>query len=384
MTRYSLALLVGVFSHLAFGQANGKLQIHFMDVGQGDGAVLISPQGQIVLFDGGNAKDCPKPLAYLAQLEISSIDYMVLSHYHADHFGCETEILTQSPLKNFAYDRGGSYNSKNYDDYVQALGSKRKQANAASPIVLDPNSGHPVTISFVAMNGNGITTTNENDLSLVAVVQFDALRIEIGGDLSGFDTNSYKDIETSVAPKVGEIDVYKVHHHCSAYSTNESWLSITKPTIAIVSAGLLNNDYGHPTQECLERLHNAGIKTYWTELGKGATPEPNLDIVAGNIVVESDPTSPSMYSVRYESGTVTYPVKGTPAPVPTSPTGSSSPSAPSATPPSTSVPKYAWSKNSTIYHLASCRLVKTINPENLQRSDIAPSNKTLHADCPKP
>jgi len=180
MTRFSVTLLAVGLSHLAFGQANGKLQIHFMDVGQGDGAVLISPHGQVVVFDGGNAKDCPKPLAYIAELEIKSIDYMVLSHYHADHFGCETEILAQSPLTNFAYDRGGSYASKNYDDYVQALGNKRKQASVASPIVLDPTSSHPVKISFVAINGNGIKTTNENDLSLVAVVQFDALRVEIG------------------------------------------------------------------------------------------------------------------------------------------------------------------------------------------------------------
>jgi beta-lactamase superfamily II metal-dependent hydrolase len=60
MTKFSLALLAGVLSHLAFGQANGKLQIHFMDVGQGDGAVLISPQGQVVLFDGGQREGLPQ------------------------------------------------------------------------------------------------------------------------------------------------------------------------------------------------------------------------------------------------------------------------------------------------------------------------------------
>ena len=379
-TRLVMVLMAGMLPNLAFSQANGKLQIHFMDVGQGDGAVLISPQGQVVVFDGGNVKDCPKPLSYLAQLDVTAIDYMVLSHYHADHFGCEEAILAQSPLKTFAYDRGGSYNSRLFDDYVQAVGNKRRQANGATPIVLDPTSSHPVRISFVGLNGNGITTTNENDLSLVAVVQFDALRVEIGGDLSGFDTNSYKDIETTVAPKVGEIDVYKVHHHCSAYSTNDAWLAATKPTIAIVSAGVSNNDYGHPTQECLERLHNHGVKTYWTELGKGAAPEPNFDIVAGTIVVESDPATPATYSVRSESGTVTYTVKGATAPV--SVTGPSA-AAPTATPATTGAPRYAWSKNSTVYHLSSCRFVKTIDPENLQRSDTAPSNKALHAGCPK-
>jgi len=56
---------------IASGQANGKLQIHHMDVGQGDGAVLISPGGQVVLFDVGEdlkKRDCTKPLSYLDQL----------------------------------------------------------------------------------------------------------------------------------------------------------------------------------------------------------------------------------------------------------------------------------------------------------------------------
>jgi beta-lactamase superfamily II metal-dependent hydrolase len=378
--RFVLFIIAAMFSHLAFGQGNGKLQIHFMDVGQGDGAVLISPQGQIVLFDGGNAKDCDKPVSYLGQLGIKSIDYMVLSHYHADHFGCETEILAQSPLKKIAYDRGGTYNSRNFDEYVQAVGNKRRQAKLTDKIVLDQGSAHPVQIGFVALNGDGVKTTNENDLSLVAVVQFGALRVEIGGDLSGFETNSYKDIEKSVALKVGEIDVYKVHHHCSAYSTNEEWLRATKPTIAIVSAGVLNNDYGHPTEECLERLHNAGVKTYWTELGKGASPDPDFDVIAGTVIVESDPADPGNYQVVYDQSSVRYAVKG--AAPPPAVAGQES-EAPAAVAPRVVAAKFAWSKTSPIYHLATCRVVKTIQAGNLERSDTAPQNKTLHEGCPK-
>ena len=65
---------------LLVGQA-GTLQIHFMDVGQGDGAILISPGGETVLFDNGVRNNCDKPVSYLQQLGITQIDYHVASPY---------------------------------------------------------------------------------------------------------------------------------------------------------------------------------------------------------------------------------------------------------------------------------------------------------------
>src|SRR5215471_12424754 len=70
-----------VCGSIARGQANGNLQIHHMDVGQGDGAILISPKGQLVLFDVGEdmkRRDCTKPLSYLDQLGVKQIDYLVV------------------------------------------------------------------------------------------------------------------------------------------------------------------------------------------------------------------------------------------------------------------------------------------------------------------
>jgi competence protein ComEC len=106
-----LAILAGIFLSLlscAFGQGNGKLQIHFVDVGQGDSAVLISPSGQVVLFDVGKdlkVKSCDKPLAYLDQLGVKHIDFMFVSHYHFDHIGCVPDVLGQFPMQGDVYDR---------------------------------------------------------------------------------------------------------------------------------------------------------------------------------------------------------------------------------------------------------------------------------------
>jgi beta-lactamase superfamily II metal-dependent hydrolase len=285
---------------LLFGQANGKLQIHFMDVGQGDATLLVSPQGETVLFDNGVAGHCP--VSYLQQLGTSKIDYHIASHYHADHIGCTTEVFAQFPLQKDALDRGGEYSSATYTEYLSAVGTHRRTAYPGTKLVLDASSNQPVEIEVVAYNGNGVQTTNENDLSVVAVVRFGKFTVELGGDLSGFHTGDYEDIETDVAPLVGQVEVYKIHHHCSQYSTNDTWLRVTKPIVGIVSVGDANG-YGHPTEECLERLHAANVKTYWTETGAGATPEPGHDVVAGNVIVEVEPAVDS-FTVTHGRTTV--------------------------------------------------------------------------------
>jgi len=332
-----------------------------MDVGQGDGALLISPLGETVLFDDGNSRDCSKPVSYLQSLGLTKIDYHIASHYHADHIGCAAEVLSKFPLQKAAFDRGGAYNSGTFDKYVQQVGTKRKTATEGMIVTLDANGMQPVTIKIVALNGDGIETTNENDLSLVALVKFGEFEAVIGGDLSGYKTDRYEDIETSVAPKVGQVEAYKVHHHCSRYSTNIKWIQTVQPKIGIVSIGN-GNSYGHPTQECLEQLHNAGVKTYWTEIGAGAAPEPGRDIVAGNIVVQMQPGATN-FTVSYGTLTDTFPLWGT-----------------SATP---TVQKYAWSKKSGVYHYADCKYVENIKPENLERGDSPPPGKALHQTCPQ-
>jgi len=365
MTRYMVlfVLVFFVFASVVLGQANGKLQIHFMDVGQGDGAILISPQGQTVLFDNGKRGKCDLPLSYLQQLGVTKIDYMIASHYHDDHIGCTTEILDEFPLQQKAYDRGGSYNSATFQKYVAKTGSKRATAIAGTTtITLDPGSTSPVKIEIVALNGNGIQTTNENDLSVVAVVRFGSFDAVIAGDLSGFESDSYLDIETSVAPKVGPVEVYKVSHHGSKYSSNDTWLATLKPKVGIISTGV-GNKYGHPTQECLDRLHAAGLKTYWTEIGEGVEPEPGFDVVGGNIIVEAAPGS-SNFTVSYNSGQLdTYSTSGNDTAVTT--------------------PTYAWSKKSSRYHFVGCMYVQNISPANLEKSNTPPAGKTLHNGCPK-
>lgn len=363
---------------VAFGQANGKLQIHHMDVGQGDGAVLISPKGQVVLFDAGKdmkTKSCTKALSYLDQLGIQKVDALFVSHYHYDHIGCVPAVLAQFPLKGTAYDRGGSYDAATFTAYAKATKNKRKTAQVGDQIILDKTSGDPVTITIVAVNGKSqtgdVSTSNENDLSLAAVVSYGSFREEIGGDLSGENTDNYEDVETPVAMDVGHVDVYKVHHHCSEHSTNTTWLKKTTPTVGIISTGD-GNSYDHPATKCLDRLRTNGLKkVYWTEKGNGGAPKPGFDLVRGNILVEI-PSGGAHYFVdgdKYEAA------------LPIAPTILANSGASPETSPAPDLRKFAWSSKSQLYHLATCRYVSNISKANYSEGDIAPPGKTLHKDC---
>jgi len=298
-----------VAASLAFGQANGKLQIHFLDVGQGDGAVLISPLGEIVLFDDGVLNNCDRPLSYLQGLGITRLDYLFVSHYHADHIGCTPQILEQFPLQWAAFDRGGEYNSATYRRHVLAVGDLRQTAWTDMTITLDAESEQPVEIQIVAVNADGAETDDENSLSLVALVRFGSFKAVIGGDLVGVTRSGELDVETPLAPRVGPVDVYKVHHHCSRYSTNDAWVGFTIPTVSIVSVGE-SNPYGHPTLDCLTRLHSVNSRTYWTSYGAGAEPDPVWDVVAGSVLIETVYAETNQTFTLTYSGTVEeYPVR---------------------------------------------------------------------------
>ena len=322
MKRFLFGLVaLAIFAIPAFGQANGKLQINYVNVRQADSAVLISPLGEVVLFDNGDFRTCNTTMTYLAKVGITKIDYMIISHYHADHFGCTKQVLAKYPLKKISYDRGEPFppkknaqgNPSMFAKYLDAVGSKRRGVTDSTDIVLDASSANPVTISIAAYNGAGVPgADDENDRSVAAVIHFGEFDVMMAGDLSGEDTERYRDVETTVSQRVGQMEVYKVNHHGSEHSSNEAWLTKLNPRIAIVSAGN-GNTYGHPKRAALKRIHDAGVaKVYWTERGNGATPKAGKDVVVNGIIHVQIAPGANQFTVRYGTKTHTYSVWPTP------------------------------------------------------------------------
>jgi beta-lactamase superfamily II metal-dependent hydrolase len=304
----ALIILVGVMAAWApFAWAiagNGKLQIHHIDVGQGDAALIVSPLGQVVLVDTGPYDNCTPFLNYASGLGVTSIDYHFASHYHADHIGCLDELLSGGVTLNIAgYDRGYSYTTATYTTYVNTVGAKRQTLTKNQIVTLDAGSAHPVYIKCVDLNGAGVyspTGSDENAKSVTLKVSYGDFDEVLGGDLTASPS-----VEPTVGPEVGDVEVYKVHHHGSASSTYDAWLTATTPEVGVISVGD-GNSYGHPTSNALTRLHNHNVKTYWTETGAGATPAQGWDKVGGTIVIEADYRPGAEYTVTGTGFVDTY------------------------------------------------------------------------------
>ena len=396
--------------------AGDRLELHFIDVGQGDAELLVSPGGQTVLVDGGLPGRDKVVNAYIQSHGITRLDYYIVSHYHNDHIGCATKILSPGVVSGLqvAYDRGDTpTNTDSYDkqfavDYRAAVRGKRITATTGSSgaaqshrFELDASSNQPVVIEFVAANGNGLitksTTINENDLSVAFVVRFGQFSAVLGGDLSGSNGSDYDDIETSLASAFpGPVTLYKVHHHGSRYSSNANWLAAINPIVGIICCGTRNN-YGLPEDGALGRLAEYKVDTYWTETGSknadnladvkgggvlksGLKPKverlPDASKhqkVGGNIIVRVGPRSTTFDLVTASPrSTNTYSLvkpKGDWGQI--------------LSPPIVVPKEYVWSAIGVRYHVADCPEAALLSPKYRQQGSVPPPGKVPHS-CVKP
>jgi len=259
----------------------GRLQIIQLDVGQGDGAVLITPMGQVCVIDNGPAGGNPvMGLSVVQQLQalgVTHVDYHFLSHYHSDHVGNFVDILNAGITIDYGWDRGES--GSEAAAYISAIGANRRTWVKGQVITLDSLSAHPVTITCIDLNGAGVYFGgDENAKSVVLRITYGAFDAEWSGDLP-------QSVEPTVAPAIGQIEAYKVHHHGSSASSTTEWLAAEQPKIAVISLG---TGYGYPKQETLDRLRAVGAHAYWTERGtNNPVPDPYWDTVANGQVTIS-------------------------------------------------------------------------------------------------
>lgn len=270
--------------------AAGTLTITCLDVGQGDATLVQSPSGRTLLFDGGdNGKGNSVIVPFLQAAGIDTLDWIVASHYHADHVGGLDEVLAQIPVREAVLDRGWSYTTATYNSYAAAAGAKRTTLSPGQVIDL----GEGVTVTCVALNGNDqlslpySNSNYENEYGVCLKVEYGGFDFFQAGDLTGNPDSGSRDIETSVGALVGDVDVYRVNHHGSYTSSVAGFLAALQAEVAVISVG--NNSYGHPHQVVLDRLALYGAFTYQTAAGSGGTlAAADLRVVGGHVVITTD------------------------------------------------------------------------------------------------
>jgi len=271
--------------------SHADVNIHCLDIGQGDATLVVSSSGQAMLIDGGdNGLGTTVIVPYLASLGITELDYMIATHYHADHIGGLDEVYHQVGVNQQVYDRGWTYPSSTFTQYASVVSPRR--ATLTTGLLIDLGEG--VTVTCLGLNGNGLLSPPynvedyENEYCLALLVECGDFDFLVAGDLIGINSGGHRDIESSIAPAAGQIEVYQVNHHSSFTSSNIYFLATTQPEVAIVSVGD-GNPFGHPHQEVLTRLANLGAFVYQTETGAGGSlPPSDMRVVGNHIVITTD------------------------------------------------------------------------------------------------
>ena len=225
------------------------VRVHFLDVGQGD-AALIDCGTVEVLIDGGDNGAGEDVVAYLAPYVDGALDYVIATHPDADHIGGLDDVLEAYQVGE-VIDSGRASDTKTYADYWAAVQAEGCTFSYDTDRII-PLSGNTV----LSILETGDDWADSNDCSVVAQLTCGNVQVLFTGDMT-------QEVEEASLSLFGDIDVLKVGHHGSASSTSPAFLDLVQPECAVVSYGL-DNRYGHPTTQVLQRLLGRGIPVYGT------------------------------------------------------------------------------------------------------------------------
>ncbi len=304
-----------------YSDSSYNLEVHFIDVGQGDATLLIS-DGESMLIDAGDSNQGTKIQSYLLKQGISELKYLFLTHPDSDHIGGAPVIITKFNI--------GTVFISGYQRTDRTNATERLQETLnykyISPVI--PSLGDNYTLGSCTIKVIGPTTyqcEEQNDASIALLVQCGNNRFIFTGDAEAFE--EYSILAAGIDIKA---DVYKVGHHGSSSSTSDRFLRAIMPSYAVISCGR-GNSYGHPHSETLQKLNSIGAAIYRTD-------------ESGNIIATSDGNT-IKWNVQssYTEAPVSYP-----DPVV---------SEPENTTPASQAQKYYINTNNGYFHKEPCKYI---------------------------
>lgn len=271
-------------------RSDGRLALHFLDVGQGDAAAIRTPNGHWIVVDAGPAEPgrwdagTRVVVPWLRRQGAIAIELLVVSHAHRDHVGGGAAVVAALPVRH-ALDPGVPFDEAGYDAWLAGLagqGTAWHRAAVGTRVTLDG-----VTLRVVhAGTGWAGAGLDLNEDSIVLEVSYGAFRALLTGDAGEV-------AEASFLARLGAVDLLKVGHHGSRTATGEALLARTRPDVAVISSG--TNRYGHPHPSVLGRLAAAGVEVWRTDRAGHVsvlTDGRTLTVRGGRSVAHHDVTDP--------------------------------------------------------------------------------------------
>ena len=237
----------------AVDTVEAPFEMHFIDVGQAL-SVLVECDGQYMLYDGGNVDDGSLVVSYLQSQGVEQLEYVFCSHAHEDHVGGLAAALAYFPAYH-VYSPVTEASTKCFKDFVKYTQQQGLQVEVPAVGTTWPLGGATVT-----MVGPVAQYSDTNDTSIVLRIEYGSTSFLLTGDME-------KTAETDLVNSGVNLraDVLQVGHHGSSTSTGYLFLNSVLPEMAVISCGV-NNKYGHPHEETLSILRDAGVDVYRTDL----------------------------------------------------------------------------------------------------------------------
>jgi competence protein ComEC len=238
------------------------LTVTFLDVGQGDAALIRSPTGRNVLIDAG-----PNPTRvaeWLRRNRVDTIHLAIASHNHADHIGGMPRVLENVPVRSYM-ENGMVATPRTYARIVTLLEERGIAVLRAEPRRIDLGGGASLRVL-----SSSPKPRSQNDASIGLALTYGGFSVLFSGDAEQRQRASW------ARDSVGQVSVLKVSHHGSINGTDTAWLSQLRPCAAIISVGA-KNSFNHPSRKVERLLDSAHVTTYRTDR-------------VGEIVVRADST----------------------------------------------------------------------------------------------
>ncbi len=256
-----LACTLIITGHPSLAAGSGKLEVHFIDVGQGDCTFIQVPGGENILVDTGSPGGGARVRNYLNSLGVATIDHMILTHPHDDHIGGIFNLVSAFNVKKF-YDIGFSnFQSRLYGDYL-----KLARADLSKYSILQRGTElifGDVTIRV--LNPILPPSGNLNDDSAVLRITYGEFSILLAADIGipGEERilNTGDDLKSQIL---------KAGHHGDNNASSPDFLDATRPELVIISLAK-DNKYGQPGEAALRRLKRYGAHVYRTDLNGSIT-----------------------------------------------------------------------------------------------------------------
>ena len=263
----TLLLAIVVLHPLSSGRANGRLRVDFLDVGQGDAALVTMPNGTTLLVDGGGRPSFPTANTtestrsigetvvseYLWWRGLSEVDYIVATHADADHIDGLNDILRNFTVRAALVARTPA-DDPEYAKFSATLRETRTHVEMIQ-------AGDTIRFGSVEVNvlwprAGGETSAN-ND-SVVLRIRFGERSILLTGDIE-----KAAEQELVASQQQLHVDIVKTPHHGSKTSSTQPFVLATKPEFAIISVGQ-HSMFGHPHKEVVERWQANGATVLTT------------------------------------------------------------------------------------------------------------------------